>query len=507
MTPMEPATRLICPLTCGDPAGMRAAMLTAARRGAEMAECRLDFLCPPPSKTQLETLLSDPPVELIVTNRPTCEGGRFGGDDSQRLELLGQAAKCRPAFVDVEMSTPREDWPEAPIILSHHDFAECPDGLDAIVERLEASSAAVNKIVFTATRCEDAFRALDVLRACKKPTIALAMGEAGLLSRILARKFGAFGTFAALETGAESAPAQPTIDELKNLYRWDELGAETEVYGVIGYPAAHSLSPAVHNAAFSAGGLNAVYLPLLVQPGADNFKRFMDALLARPWLDWRGLSVTVPHKENALAYVGRENCDELSARIGAINTIRISRDGTLRGENTDYAAAMDALCAGMNITPPQLAGKSVAVIGAGGVARAIVAGLASHNANVTIYNRTIARGRRLAEEFSFQAAGLEETENTDAEVLINCTSVGMHPAVEASPLRQIAPSVKVVFDTIYNPLQTLLLRMAARAGCLTVSGVEMFTNQAAAQFKIWTDRPAPREVMRRVVLERLTGKR
>ncbi|MCK4602603.1 MAG: shikimate dehydrogenase, partial [Phycisphaerae bacterium] len=330
-----------------------------------------------------------------------------------------------------------------------------------------------------------------------------AMGEAGLASRILAGKFGAFGTFASLAGGAESAPGQPTIEELKSLYRWDSLGPATVLYGVIGCPLAHSLSPAIHNAAFAAAGLDAVYVPLLIAPGADNFKRFMDAALSRPWLEMRGLSVTIPHKENALAYVGAENCDQLAQKIGAINTITIGPAGRLRGDNTDYAAAIDALCAAMEIVRGDLAGRAVAVLGAGGAGRAIVAALAHYGADVTIYNRTVSRGRQLAEEFSCRAAALAEAANLEAEIVVNCTSVGMYPQVDAAPLAAIPPSVRVVFDTVYNPIETQLLRKAARAGCKTVSGLDMFVNQAASQFETWTDSSAPREVMQKVVVDRL----
>ena len=482
---------------------MRADLAAAARQGADAVECRLDFLNPPPDPAQLKDLLAQPPVEVIVTNRPRRQGGHFAGSEPQRLQLLRDAAALKPAFVDVEIDTPRADWPDGRIIHSHHDLEKVPENLEEIAAELEASEAAVNKIVFAAAGPEDALRALDLLRACRKPTIALAMGEAGLVSRILARKFGAFGTFAALSKGAESAPGQPTIEELKGLYRWDAITAETMVCGVIGCPIAHSMSPAIHNAAFAAADMNAVYVPLRIEPGADNFNRFMDALLERLWLDWRGLSVTIPHKENALAYVGPDNCDELAGKIGAINTITIGRDGELRGDNTDYAAAIDALCQAMGIGREDLTGRSVAVLGAGGAARAIVAALAHYGADVMIYNRTVARAEKLAEEFSCRAAGLDALKDMQAEIVINCTPIGMHPHVDASPLERIGPPVKVVFDTIYNPVETRLLRIAGQAGVRTVTGLEMFVNQAVAQFEIWTGRSGPREVMRKTVLERL----
>jgi len=504
-------TRLICPVTGTDTDAMRRQMRQAVEAGADTVECRLDYLDPPPDEDQLERLLADAPADVIVTNRPAEQGGRWDGPEPPRLRVLRDAAELGPAFVDLEMEADREELPaRAAVIASYHDFRECPANLDVLVSKLSSTGAAVCKIAYQATGPEDALKAFDVLRACPRPTIALAMGEHGVMSRILAGKFGAFGTFAALAAGQESAPGQPTLAEMRQLYRWDAINEHTEVYGVIGCPVGHSMSPAIHNAAFGAAGLNAVYVPIRVEPGAENFNRFMDALLARPWTDFRGLSVTIPHKESALAYVGAENCDQLARKIGAVNTISILPDGRLYGDNTDYAAAIDALCGKMAIQRTDLAARGVAVLGAGGAARALVAALAHHGANVTVYNRTVERAETLAAEFdghngACRAQPLSNAAATDCQVIINCTPIGMHPNVGDCPLEGIPPAVQVVFDTIYNPVETKLLAMAKAADRITVSGVEMFVNQAVAQFEQWTKTPAPREQMRRVVLERLAA--
>ncbi|HUU22865.1 MAG TPA: shikimate dehydrogenase, partial [Phycisphaerae bacterium] len=197
----------------------------------------------------------------------------------------------------------------------------------------------------------------------------------------------------------------------------------------------------------------------------------------------------------------------LARAIGAVNTITIGPDGDLQGHNTDYAAAVDALTGAMDISREELSGRPVALLGAGGAARAIVAALRHYHAEVTIYNRTLVRAERLAAEFGARAEPLDAAKDLDAEIVINCTPIGMHPNVDVSPLERIPPCAKVVFDTIYNPIETRLLRLAADAGARTVSGLEMFTNQAVAQFEIWTDRPAPREVMRQVVIDRLNTPR
>lgn len=503
MSASQPKTALIVPLTQPTVEEMRAGMRAAAEAGADMVECRLDFLAKY-DRAALRALLKDRPLPVIITCRPRRQGGRFDGDEPDRLGVLFAAAKFSADYVDIEDDVPESQRPKGRVILSHHDFRGRPTELDDIVARINASDAEVCKIVFAAAGPEDALAACGILKSAKKPTIALAMGEHGVASRILARKFGAFATFAASQAGAESAPGQLTVEEMKRLYRWEAVGCETGVYGVIGCPLAHSMSPAIHNAAFAAAGIDAVYVPLRIEPGAENFNRFLDAASDAPWADLRGFSVTIPHKENALARIGAENADELSRRIGAINTLRVEPDGALRGWNTDYAAAIDALVAAMGVAREDLAGRRVAVIGAGGAARAIVAALTHYRADVAVYNRTVSRAETLAREFRAKSAGLDALANLSAEIVINCTSVGMHPNVCDTPLpAEALGGVEVVFDTVYNPPETHLLTEAASAGCVCVSGVEMFVNQAAAQFEVWTGRPAPRGIMREVVLGRL----
>lgn len=502
-------TLLICPLTADTVEAMRAEMLQAASDGAQALECRLDYLAGEsgllPTEDELNYLLSQPPCPVIVTCRPASEGGQYVGEESPRLAVLKQAGAFENVLaIDIELDTHPMFRPscKAARILSHHDFQRCPKNLSALVDQIEASQQEINKIVCMAAGPEDALRVLDEARRCTKPTIALAMGEAGVASRILARKVGAWGTFAALDTDRQSAPGQPTLKQMHELYRWDHINAETEVYGVIGCPIAHSMSPAIHNAAFAKAGVNGVYLPLRVEPGPESFARLLDAIRQRPSLGVRGLSVTLPHKENALAYVGAENCDELSRRIGAINTIRITPDGLMQGLNTDYAGALDALCQALSIPRQGLQGKHVAVLGAGGVSRALVAALVHYGCLVTVYNRTLQRAEQLAEEFGCQAAPLDQAAHSGAEILINGTAVGMHPHVNESPLPGCPTSARIVFDTIYNPAQTRLLAEAAANGRRTVSGLSMFVNQAVAQFNFWMGSrniPAPVETMRDVV--------
>ena len=484
---------------------MHAQLAAAAAGGADMAECRLDYLTPLPERAALIAFFATSPLPLIVTFRPVRQGGRYAGDEDARLALLAELAPLAAA-VDVEDDVPADRWPGAPmVILSHHDFERCPDDLAGLATSMSQQPCDVVKIAFTAAGPEQAVAALDVVRQCPKPAIILAMGEAGLISRVLARKVGAFGTFAAVDAQSGSAPGQPTLEQMKQLYRWDAINSATWVFGVVGCPISHSLSPAIHNAALAAMGVDGVYLPVRVEPGYEPFERFMKAVTEQVWLDWRGLSVTLPHKESALRYLGRERCEQLSARIGAVNTISLRIDGSLHGENTDYAAALVTLCDGLGIEPEQLSRQRAAVLGAGGVARAVVAGLLYAGARVTIYNRNNERAEELAGEFGCAHQPWQQRHRLSDAIVINCTSIGMAPQAEQSPLDRIPVGIKVVFDTIYTPLRTRLLDLAAAAGAKTISGLEMFINQAARQFQAWTGKEAPRDLMRSVATEALAG--
>jgi 3-dehydroquinate dehydratase/shikimate dehydrogenase len=538
---------------------MLAQAALAAGGGADLLEYRLDYLRQRPATRELAAIVNRSPLPVIFTYRPKDQGGRFEGDRKARLEVLVDAAAAGGAYVDIEMDCLNAMWSIAKgrangggldmdslarrIIVSHHYFSGRPAGLGSILKAMEAMPSCVSKIAFAGSSWADAAAALDTLRGARRPGIVIAMGEAGLASRVLAKKFGAFGTFAALEAATGTAPGQPTLADMHNLYRWSSIGPATKVYGVVGCPIAHSMSPAVHNAAMAAAGVDGVYMPLRVEPGEQNFRALMKSLADNEWLDFAGLSVTIPHKENALAFLGPGNCDEAAVRIGAVNTItwhgrparvfvpadeamelggkmstqRHPMGGTPmprelmggapvpRGHNTDHVAAREALCHAMAIEPEGLRGLKVAILGGGGAARAVAYGLLAHGASVTIYNRTLARGQALARELGCQAAGMEEVGASDASIIVNCTSVGMHPKVEKSPLDAIPPSAKVVFDTVYNPPQTLLLKMAAQAGCVTVGGAEMFLRQAQRQFVIFTGLPAPADVMRDAFMSCLKG--
>ncbi|MEM9881585.1 MAG: type I 3-dehydroquinate dehydratase [Planctomycetota bacterium] len=523
-------TLLAVPIPVQNLPSAHAAAARAAEAGADLIELRLDRFCPPETSIdEVCRLIRDLPLPCIVTCRPVWEGGEYDGDEADRRELLATLARgdgsIAPAYVDLELDAYRDvdNLPPAPgseaggdsggdsgggLILSSHDFATMPSDLDRrLIEMAEAPACRVAKLAWRARSLRDNLEAFELIRRRVKPTVALCMGEAGLPSRVLAKKFNAFLTFASLDEKTATAPGQPTLQQLKHLYRWDRLTPDTAVYGVIGDPVGHSVSPAFHNAGFDATGFDGVYLPMPIPPEYEHFKATVLSWLDYEPLNFRGASVTIPHKANLLRFVQEQGgeVEPLAAAIGAANTLAKRDDGSLYAGNTDYAALLDATCAAMDISRDGLAGVSVGVLGAGGAARAAVAAFTHHDAGVTVYNRTAAKAEALADAFGAEAVPLDAVGQTEHRVWINTTPIGMWPNVDATPIPPgsqdiFGPGV-VVFDTIYNPAQTVLLRDAAAASCVTVPGREMFLRQGMAQFALWTGHAPPRDAFERVLDE------
>ncbi len=525
-------TRICVPIFVHSAEQARRDAIVAVERGADMIELRIDrlgddALLDGESQALRESIirlvndLREQAVPAIFTYRPAAEGGHSEADDETRFTTLAHLVHAAPAWVDLEWRPMSRGggWPMAFLdlaadgaagggttrfIVSAHDFETRPSDLLSLFAEMSLSRGDVPKLAWRARSVRDNVEAFELLREAAKPTVAICMGEAGLPSRVLAKKFGAYLTFASLDVDHATADGQVPIDELKRRYRWDAIGRDTAVYGVIGHPIGHSRSPHVHNAAFDAVGHDGVYLPLLVQPGYESFKAFMETWLGFGPLDLAGLSVTLPHKENALRYV-REVGGDVDAKaeaIGAANTITIRRDddGTpkLLATNTDHDAILETICEARSCTKADLADVSVGVVGAGGTGRTAVAALVSVGATVTVYNRTRSRADALANEFDAVGAGLGDARAAEHAVWINTTSVGMSPEIEQDPLGTAFPNVTpatLVFDTIYNPAETQLLRRAREAGAATVNGEPMFLRQAAAQFEQWTGQPAPLDEM------------
>ncbi len=517
-------TKVAVPIAARTPEQAHQQVQAAQAAGADLLELRVDYL--EHLTTELVTSLiaeikgsGGKPPPLIVTCRDKQQGGAMDYPARLRVDVLVAALKAGAEFIDFEydnfhlsdnqgrLRLALSQSRKGRLILSAHNFETRFENIGKLYRTISnACLGAIPKLIYVANHINDCFDALDLLHQTSAERIIFCMGEAGLISRILVKKLGGFVTFASLDEENATAPGQLTIKQLKTLYRYDAIQADTQLFGVIANPVGHSLSPAIHNACFVDKGLNCLYLPLLVEGGQQEFDSFVNHTLLRKWLNFGGFSVTIPHKESALAYVRarRGSVEPLAARIGAANTLLVGPDGKLIACNTDYAGALDAIAREAKISRAKLKGLPVALVGAGGVARALVAGLSDAGADVTIYNRTLERAEKLAAEFGCKFAPLDDVRNVDAKLLINCTSIGMHPNVEAAPVPvESLKRTMAVFDTVYNPAETLLLREAQKKKAKTIDGVAMFVNQAMAQFKLFTHQDANPDLMRKVVLENM----
>ncbi|MCA9291594.1 MAG: type I 3-dehydroquinate dehydratase, partial [Phycisphaerales bacterium] len=482
---------------------------------ADLIEWRVDPIVGDPAAVAvIGRLVAESPRPCIVTARAAAEGGDLDADEPTRLDTLLALAGLDPAprYLDIELATWRDpaaadlrramaaaaDRPDGPsLILSTHDFTSRPADLLGRVAAMAAEPVCrIMKIVWAARSLRDNLEAFDLLADSVGPTVALCMGPFGLPSRVLAPKFGGLFTFGAPTADRASAPGQPTVDDLRRRYRFDAVTRSTRVYGVIGWPIDHSRSPDVHNVAFEAVGHDGVLLPLPIPPEYEHFKATVGAMLDHARLDFRGAAVTLPHKAHLVRFVRERDgrVSDLAARIDAANTLVVEDDGTLACDNTDAPAAAAVL--------GRVAGRRVAVLGAGGVASAVVGGLVSAGAVVTVFNRTRDRAAALAARFD----GVEIGAAFDAasfDIIVNATSIGMTggPAPDDSPLDVLfgaagaLRSGVTVFETIYTPRETPLVRAAAQAGARTITGETMFLHQAALQSRRWTGVDAPLAAM------------
>ena len=462
---------------------------------ADIIELRLDLI----ADHDLPLLLKEAGKPCIVTNRCKIEGGQFKGSEDERIQVLRQAIDQGAAYIDIETSTPGpllksvlENKGNTQAILSHHDFTRTSDKLEPLYELMCQLPGDVLKIVTYAQDLNDnltMFKLLARARKEEKKLIGLCMGEKGEISRILTLMMGGFLTFGALATGKESAPGQIMAATLKHVYRVNELTAATKIFGVIGDPVSKSLGYLIHNRALRETGLPHVYVPFWVQ----NVTKFFNAF--EPYIS--GLSVTMPFKEDIQKVL--DEIDPVAQRMGAVNTV-VRQNNRWVGHNTDGPGALQALTA-----HGDLRGKQVLILGAGGTAKAIGQEVVERGGQLTItYNRNREKAQALANELQCQLISIRAVDQQEVEVLINCSPVGMTPNINETPFpaRLLKPNM-VVFDAVYNPTETRLLKEAAEAGCKTISGLEFFINQAAAQFELWTGKPAPVPAMRQVLMDHL----
>ncbi len=465
------------------------------RNLADIVELRMDLI----PDGNLQELIQAANKPVIVTYRAKLDGGQYKGSVEDRVASLRKAIDLGAPYVDIETSTPGpllksvlENKGDSQIILSHHDFTRTDERVDKFYEIMCEMPADIIKLITYAQDITDnlaLFQLLYRARKDEKKMIAFCMGEKGEISRILSVHLGSWLTFGSLESGKESAPGQIPARILKDVYRVNDIPPDAKVFGVIGDPVNKSMGYLIHNKAFQLTGLPHVYVPFPVQ----NVQRFFKAF--EPYLG--GLSVTMPHKEEVGRYL--DSVSPQAKKIGAVNTV-VNENKQWAGHNTDGTGALRALK-----VKGEVAGKNVVIIGAGGTAKAIGHTLKDAGAKLTLtYHRNRERGQALAEQLGAKLIHIDSITNETPDILINCSPAGMTPNVKQTPCPAscLKPGM-IVFDSVYNPLETRLITEAKAAGCTTIPGIELFVNQAVEQFELWTGKTAPIDAMRQVVLDKL----
>jgi 3-dehydroquinate dehydratase/shikimate dehydrogenase len=483
----------------------------AALADSKFIEFRLDALAKPadaPNRLK-EFLAEHRDVIAIATCRRKAFGGNFARSLTEELAVLQAAAETGCKIVDLEVESAEEAGPRVlqkfrdalraagtALLISFHDFSQTKN-LEQTAARIEAFHPDFVKLVSTAKTLADNLAVLKLIeeRSLSAQVVGIAMGEEGLVSRVLGPRAGAAFTFASFADGAASdggatAPGQVSSRTLRDLYRIDQLDRATQLFGVAGNPVAHSLSPLMHNTAFRKENVNAVLMPLKVRALADLLKLVRELPLS-------GVAVTMPLKQEVLPHLANPVLAKqmpLTHRIGACNTLRVGSDGKIIGFNTDVDGVVRPLEKRL-----RLKGARVGVLGAGGAARAAVFGLVDRGAEVYVVNRTHEKAVTLAKEAKAKALKHEQLPGHHFEVLINSTPCGMKDSKQALPLAENELNAGLVFDMVYNPLETPLIKLARERGIPVITGLEMFVQQGARQFEIWTGKPAPEAEMLRVV--------
>jgi 3-dehydroquinate dehydratase / shikimate dehydrogenase len=484
-------SQVVVPLSNSEPRFLIERSMQAKSAGADLVELRLDLsLQEGGDPAAIIAAIPSLALPAIVTLRHARENGAWDGEEADRLRLYEQADAAGAAWIDREfVFHAARTWrpAKAKLILSHHDFRGPGSALADKVAGMRACHADLAKVAVMPHDAAD----LDIIRRLidgRGPVAVMAMGEIGLPSRLLAGVWGSALVFARLPGDAGSAPGQPTTDDLLSMCRLKRQTSSTQVYGVIGRPIGHSLSPLIHNIAFAHHGLDAVYVPFLV----DDAPGFWKA--CGSWI--QGLSITIPHKH--VLQVHMDDLEPLCDLVGAMNTI-YRRDGGTVGANTDA----DAIRRCSERAIGSLHGRRTLVLGAGGAGRAAVFALKSAGAEVLLANRTQARADELAQETGCQVIAWPDLTGSQFDLLVNMTSVGLKAPAE-SPWPHAFPPGAGVFDSVYNPLETRLIREAQTANHRTILNLNMFIDQACAQFKRWTGLEAPAEAMRSACVQRLS---
>ena len=489
----------ICIAVVGADVGTMLERAESLVRDNPFLELRLDYLAQPlPALAKIKNFIEiHPEANFIATCRRAVNGGKFKGSVANQVAVLRKAAEVGFELADLELPSAQalkskelqDLYDRIGLIISHHDF-KATKKLDDQLAAMRKYPADFYKVVSTATNLHDNVVMMKFIEAHsgEHEMVGLCMGEQGIISRVLGVRARSVFTFAAATRGEETAPGQVPAVELRETYRIDMVDQATQVYGVVGDPVAHSLSPVMMNAAFRRETVNAVYLAL-------HAKSLKDLMACVHEIPIRGLSVTMPYKQDILDVL--ENSDALTRQIGACNTVVRGAGGQLYGFNTDVAGIVVPLEQRM-----RLAGARVLIVGAGGAARAAAFGLKARGAEVLITNRTAEKGQTLARQSKAKYLKRAELVKQQFDVIINATPLGMGGGKQ-SPLDEKELNTKYVFDLVYNPIETQLVRMARAKEIQVISGLEMFVQQGARQFEIWTGKPAPIAEMAYVVTKAL----
>jgi 3-dehydroquinate dehydratase/shikimate dehydrogenase len=473
---MEP---LLCVTVAAPTMGALRAARDAAVKGADasvdphvdLIELRLDSV----DRPDVAAALEGRPRPVIVTCRASWEGGGFHGSEEERRRILETALAGGAEYIDVEAAADfAPDLIRARggrgVVVSSHDFQAPPKDIESSYRHLRSMGAEVSKLAFVVNTLSESLPLFELPDAPARPHVLLAMGPAGLPSRILAARLGNRWTYA----GDGVAPGQISADRMLRHQQFRRIRRDAALYGVVGRPIGHSRSPAMHNAGFAALDLNAAYLPLEAA-GAADFVRF-----ARQ-LSLRGASITAPFKVALMSFV--DEIDPIARRVGAINTI-VVRDGRWLGANTDVEGFLAPLAGRI-----ALRGARASVLGAGGAARAVAIALAESGAHVTVSARRPEAARDVADLVSGRGGAFPPPAGS-WDLLVNATSAGSGPR-GTSPMGDMPLDGRLVYDLVYEPADTALLVDARSAGCETIGGIDMLIAQAERQFELWTGQSPP----------------
>jgi 3-dehydroquinate dehydratase/shikimate dehydrogenase len=491
----------ICVSVCAETADELIEQIKRAEDLADVIEIRFDCL----RKDVFEKSNYNLPYKenYIFTFRPKEQGGKRELSLREREIFWNSGDDFCGGDFEEDVVENHLSWLYKPVICSYHDFNRVPDNLNEIYERIKFNESNVD-VIKIAVQAADITDAIPLWRLLKKAAaenqqiIPIAMGEAGKWTRILGLAHGAFMTYASLGAGKETASGQITAKDLIETYRVKELNERTEIYGIVGNPVSQSLSPFIQNTAFKFHNLNAVYIPFEVKNLNEFIKKFIRRETREIELNFKGFSVTIPHKQAIIEHL--DSVDETARAIGAVNTVKIE-GGKLYGYNTDAQGFIEPLKNAYG----DLRGAKVAILGAGGAARACVYALKKEGAEVVVFARNVEKAETLADEFQVKLKELTKIDFNNFDILVNTTPLGMKGEFEnETPLgaAQIE-NVKLVYDLVYNPFETRLIKEARTVNVPTIGGLAMLIAQGAAQFKIWTGEDAPIKEMSAAALRKI----